>query len=149
MKKAKLLKALFSPRGVLFIRIFLGIVFIYAGAIKINDPQAFANIIGGYAIVPFWLLNIVAIVLPCVEVLLGIILPLPFWRRGSAILATLLFAVFLAAITTSVARGIDIDCGCFSTEVGSNPVTWLTICRDIIFLILGAYVLFREYRRVP
>jgi len=136
---------LFSTYCHLAVRIFLGLLFIYAGSIKIIDPQGFADILRGYDILPLFSLNIMALVLPWVEILLGAALIMPFWRGGTALLALFLFCVFFLAVSTALVRGLDVECGCFSTALGNNPVTWLTLLRDACLVVLGYYLLSMAY----
>ena len=55
----------------LFSRIVLGVVLIYASIDKIIHPDAFAKLIGNYNVLPFGLENIVAIILPTLELIVG------------------------------------------------------------------------------
>lgn len=53
-------------------RIFLGLVFVVASVDKIIHPKAFAEIIYNYQILPGSLINLTAIILPWLELLLGL-----------------------------------------------------------------------------
>ena len=55
----------------LFSRIVLGVVLIYASIDKIIHPEAFAKLIGNYNVLPFGLENVVAIILPTLELIVG------------------------------------------------------------------------------
>ena len=55
----------------LFSRIVLGVVLIYASIDKIIHPDAFAKLIGNYNVLPFGLENVVAIILPTLELIVG------------------------------------------------------------------------------
>ena len=72
---------LLSPKLCLLVRIVLGLVFIYAGAAKLIDPKAFANVISQYDILPEFLLAPFAMGLPALELIAGI--GLIFNVRGS------------------------------------------------------------------
>ena len=133
-----------SPIVFTFIRLILGTVFIWAGIPKIADPQAFAEIIGNYQILPSNLANPVAIVLPWVEVLCGVSLVTNRLIRGSALIFVGLMLIFLLATAFNMARGLDVNCGCFSVAAneasGSQVVNLL---RNVLLLILGIFVLRR------
>jgi rhodanese-related sulfurtransferase len=47
----------------------------------------------------------------------------------------------------NLARGLDIHCGCFSTEPSEDPLSIWTIARDAIFLAPAVYLLFAN--RIP
>ena len=70
----------------LFSRIVLGVVLIYASIDKIIHPEAFAKLIGNYNVLPFGLENVVAIILPTLELIVGCCLILGIMLDGSAII---------------------------------------------------------------
>jgi uncharacterized membrane protein YphA (DoxX/SURF4 family) len=129
--------------------LILGAVFIYASLDKIIHPLAFAKAVHRYQILPDPLINITAIVLPYLELLLGLLLVLGIWLPASALLVNLLLAVFLGAIVFNVARGLDIDCGCFSTGTESFTAgcMCLDVIRDGVFLTIGILLLYGLYSR--
>jgi len=129
-------------------RLILGAVFIYASIDKIAHPDAFAKAVYNYQILPDIFVNLTAIVLPWLELVLGVFLVTGLFREGSASLATLLMTVFLVAMVFNLARGLDIDCGCFSTSTeGTNdvPMAWYVI-RDGLFLLPALYLFFHTFR---
>jgi hypothetical protein len=66
-----------------------------------------------------------------------------FKRTAAIILFSLLF-VFIIAISINLIRGLNFDCGCFTTvitEKGSDPVGLLI--RDILMLIPGGIIILR------
>jgi len=54
-----------EKRIIMAMRIALGIVFVYASIDKITHPAAFAEAILNYQILPDQLINITAIIMPC------------------------------------------------------------------------------------
>ena len=103
-----------SPWLYRFVRIGLGIVFVWAGLPKLFEPREFARTISEFGIVPDPLLPIVAIGLPVLELLAG--LGLIFEIRGSLKLVCALLMLFLTVLGFGVANHMEIDCGCFSAE---------------------------------
>ena len=59
---------------VLLSRIILGGVFIYASLDKIANPAEFAKAVGNYHVLPFGVENLLALVLPWMELLVGLAL---------------------------------------------------------------------------
>jgi uncharacterized membrane protein YphA (DoxX/SURF4 family) len=126
-------------------RVLLGGIFVYASVDKILHPAAFAKIVYNYQILPGQLINITAIVLPWLELLLGVCLICAIWLPGSLFLGNLLLITFFSALLFNVARGLDINCGCFSTSAqdpAGTSVAWY-IVRDGMFLLLGGYLFFQ------
>lgn len=118
---------------VLACRLAVGGVFLYAAWDKLLHPQAFAQAIHFYRLVPIPLLHSWAHLLPVLELVLGLALVLGVLRRGAALLAGLLTIVFMVAITAALARGLDISCGCFHTD-GGHGVGLELLVRDAILL---------------
>ena len=123
-------------------RLFLGGIFIYASLDKIFKPGLFAEAVYNYQILPDILVNLTALVLPWLELVLGLMLVAGIWLPGAVLLSTLLLLSFSGSLIFNMARGINISCGCFSTEPSTDPITWWTVMRDASFLVPAIYLLF-------
>ncbi len=131
----------------LFARLILGSVFIYASIDKIIHPGAFAEAVYNYQILPGFLINLTAVVLPWLELILGLFLIIGFFQEGSVLIVTGLLVIFLSAMIFNLARGLDIHCGCFSTSAeGTNnaPMAWY-VFRDGLFLLPAFYLFWRTF----
>ena len=120
-------------------RTALGCVFIYASLDKISHPELFAEAVYNYQLSPEVAVNLVALCLPWLELLSGGLLVLGVWVRGSSLILSGLMIVFLGALGINLARGLDIHCGCFTTQ-GSDPMTIFTLFRDSLFLVLALFL---------
>ena len=122
-------------------------VFVAAALPKIADPPAFAHMIYNYRMVPGAFVNALALVMPWIELVVGILLIVGAWRREAALVAALLLLVFLVAIGWNLARGHAVDCGCFDVRsAGKTPEQMLSdmkwvLLRDVGLLLLAAQVL--------
>jgi len=114
---------------------------VYASYDKILHPQAFAESVFNYLILPDAWVNLVALALPWLELLLGLCLIFGVWLPGATVAATGLLVVFLGLLAFNEIRGLDIHCGCFSTETTEGPAGLGTILRDIGFLAVSLYLL--------
>ena len=124
-----------SNKYLLFIlRLILGGVFIYASLDKIAHPFAFAKIIWFYRIMPADLLNLLALFLPWLELLTGVLLIIGYWENAAALLVAGMLAAFIAALSIALSHGIDINCGCFSTTSKARSPVINLIIRDILML---------------
>lgn len=130
----------------LALRVGLGALFVIAGALKLGDPMRFAIEVTNYRLLPA-LAPYLAVILPPVEVVLGLsLIAMPrTWRRAAALALTALMAVFTVAVAQVVARGINVDCGCFGGA--SGPVDGWTVARDFALLAVAAVVLVLESKR--
>ncbi len=137
-----MLKRLFhSSRIYCAVRVGLSLVFIWAGAVKLADPRAFARIISEYGLVPDLLLVPLAIGLPAVELLGG--LGLAFDFRGCLKVITGLLFVFLLVLGYGIVRNLDVDCGCFSAdEIHARNSLRIALFRDLGLLGLVSYLFY-------
>ena len=132
---------------VLCARMILGAVFIYASIDKIVHPEAFAKAVYNYQILPDALINLTAIILPWLELLLGICLVLGACLPGVVFLSNMLLAIFFGALVFNLARGLDINCGCFSTsQITPNLCMCLYVIRDSLFLVPAFFLFYRTFR---
>jgi uncharacterized membrane protein YphA (DoxX/SURF4 family) len=123
------------------IRLILGVVFIYAAIDKIAHPGAFAESIYNYRMLPHWAINIMALVMPWLELFCGVLIITGLFLGGSSFMIGFMLLVFIIAISAALVRGLDISCGCFSVEGGHGVAVDLLV-RDILMLIGAAVVLF-------
>ena len=128
-------------------RICLGLMFIYASLDKIAHPEEFAKQIGYYKVLPFGVENILGIVLPWTELIIGICLIAGLLVDGATLLSIIMMLVFILAISQAMLRGIDITCGCFKVSADSDKLGLDTIIRDIVFLVMSFIVLNRQERK--
>ena len=134
---------------VLISRLILGSVFIYASFDKIVNPGDFAKIVGNYHVLPFGIENLLAIILPWVEFIAGVCLIVGVMVDGATILVILMNIVFIFAITQALARGISVECGCFSVASDAGSAIGVkTILRDIGYLLLAYIVYYRKDHKV-
>lgn len=132
------------------VQIALGAVFVVAALPKIADPPAFAHMIYNYRLLPGALVNVLALVLPWVELFAGLGLILGVWKKEAAVVAAVLLLVFIVAIGINLARGHAVDCGCFEVRSAGKSreellveMKWVLL-RDVGLLLLAAQVLAAE-----
>ncbi len=138
-----MVKILFSHWVSILFRLLLGGIFLYAGAVKSQDPWGFAQAIYNYRILPGPLINPVALILPWVEMVVGGALILGVWMPGASLLACGLLASFVCVLLVNLAKGIDVDCGCFSTASSEAGNTNWYLLRDLALLAMGLQLLIR------
>ena len=133
------------PIFILITRILLGLIFIIASIDKIIDPAGFARDISNYHFVPFGFENIIAIILPWLELFIGLGLILGIMVDGASVISGILLILFIILIFQATIRGFNIDCGCGLKE--GELVGWRKIFEDLIFLS-GAYFIWRRKVKV-
>lgn len=132
------LALLANPWAALAMRLYLGGVFVYASIYKINFAAEFAETVASYQIVPELLVNPMAVVLPWLELVAGLLLVVGLRVKAAALMINFLLAVFSLAIAFTLFRDIPIGCGCFSTL--DQTMGWTALARDLVWLGMGAYI---------
>ncbi len=125
------------------LRVLVGATFVFAGALKIFDPKMFATEIEQYQMVPYAVINLLAVTMPWIEYTCGLLLVLGVWVRASAALIAAMSAVFLVAGAAALARGLKISCGCFGT-VGGAFIDWEHIVLDVALVVASVWLVWRD-----
>ena len=131
-------------------RWFLGATFIYASYSKILAPAVFAKIIYGYDLFPAIFINLLAIILPFVELIAGCALIIGIYPRSASLIINFMLLAFIISLSINMIRGHEFDCGCFAIDASSPSIfSGPLLIRDFIYFIVGIYVLlYRNPRRL-
>lgn len=132
-------------------RIFVGILFIISGFIKLNDPIGFsfklqeylsAEVLNLEFLIPFAL--VFAIVLVVFELVLGIMLIIGYLPKFT-LWSLLLMIIFFTFLTFYSAYFDKVkDCGCFGDAMPLTP--WQSFYKDAVLLVLILLLFFnRKY----
>ena len=146
-----LIKSIFDNGWIeLLVRWFLGVIFVYASHYKILAPADFAKIVYGYDLFPGELINLIAIIVPFIELIVGLALIAGYYPQSAALIVTGMLVAFIVVLSINLIRGHEFNCGCFSLESGDTTATTGTVLmRDFILLAMGLYVwLFRDRRKL-
>jgi uncharacterized membrane protein YphA (DoxX/SURF4 family) len=122
----------------------LGLLFIAASYYKLASPGAFAHEIYNYKILPFALINPLAIVLPWLQLFCGVALITNRGAQGASLLLVLMMLTFQVALASALIRGLNISCGCFKS--GGDAATWWSFARDFLVLTLAVLQLISARR---
>jgi len=131
-----MLKLLTNKYLLLLLRLVLALVFIYAGVEKISDPERFSQSISNYKLLPVMFVNFFAIVLPWIEVVAGLLLLFGIEVKENSFILSILLLVFISAIGISLARGLNIECGCFGTSSGAM-IGFNKLGENLIYLLIA------------
>jgi uncharacterized membrane protein YphA (DoxX/SURF4 family) len=105
----------------LVLRVALGGYFLHASLDKIAHPATFAKIVYQWQILGPVGSNLVAVFLPWVEAIAGVLLIAGLWKRESAAVIAGMLGVFILGASSVMARGIDVEnCGCTSVAPGAK-----------------------------
>lgn len=139
---AKAERELSSDRGrtlIVFLRLILAAVFLFAAVPKLLDPTSFARDIDNYRLLPDAAIGPLALALPAAEILVGLALLTGLYARGAAVVCGAMLVGFAAGMIQAIVRGIDLDCGCFG-HVAEAQVSWWTVGRNATLLAFSVCV---------
>lgn len=129
----------------------VGLLFIFSGFVKLNDPIGFAfkleeyfspSVLGLEFLSPFAL--VIALLLVVFELVLGIMLIIGYLPKFTtwALLLMIIFFTFLTFYSAYFNKVTD--CGCFGDAIPLTP--WQSFYKDVILLVLILILFFkREY----
>lgn len=131
-------------------RLVTGGVWIVAGLIKLPDPAGSVRAVRAYDLLPESVVPTVGLVLPLLEVVVGLCLVLGLLTRTMAVVSALLFVAFIIGIASAWARGLEIDCGCFGGGgqlEGASAKYPGEIARDVGLLLASLWLVVRPRSR--
>ncbi|WP_372920216.1 BT_3928 family protein [Salegentibacter sp.] len=122
-------------------RVLVGVLFIFSGFIKLNDPVGFSfklqeyfgeNVLNLEFLIPYAL--VIAIILVVFELVLGIMLLIGYLPKFTmwSLLLMILFFTFLTFYSAYFNKVTD--CGCFGDAIPLTP--WQSFYKDVILLVL-------------
>lgn len=130
-------------------RIFVGVLFIISGLIKLNDPVGFsfklqeyfgAEVLNLEFFIPYALG--LAVVIVIFEVLVGVMLLVGF-KRNFTVWSLLLMIAFFTFLTFYSAYFNKVtDCGCFGDALHLTP--WQSFTKDLVLLVLILVLFFSK-----
>ncbi|MCA1960862.1 MAG: DoxX family membrane protein [Desulfomonile sp.] len=127
---------------VLIARVIIGGLFVLASIHKIVDPAGFAMAIRNYMLVPAAWSNLLALVVPWIELGAGVLLILGIQTKPCALLTTGMLGIFLAALIYVYTIGLDINCGCFTSAASSaGRVGPYHLVRDTLLFLISLSIL--------
>lgn len=140
MKSSIWIRFFTHPLVALVFRLYLGGLFIYASLYKINYTSEFAETIASYQLVPYWGVNLLAVILPWIEMISGILLIIGIRTRTVSAVIGCLLILFTLGILYNLALGSEISCGCFQSL--DDPISGWTVLRDLVWLAMAVQVFF-------
>ncbi len=121
------------------VRLFLAALFAYAAVLKLQNPQAFANSVKAFEILPDHLTTLTTFAVPWTEVVIAACLILGLWTRAAAALLAVVLIVFIYAISSVLIRHLSVSCGCFGEAakgICGDKLGWCNVIQNSVLLVL-------------
>jgi uncharacterized membrane protein YphA (DoxX/SURF4 family) len=134
---------LFKETVVAAIRVVLGAVFFVSGYLKVKETFEFLQTLAGYQILPSGWEYPAAVIVPRLELLLGLFLIAGLFVRVASAGALVMAVGFGLFVSSALARGLDIECGCFAA---SSKVSVTHLGLDLLLVAMALVILFSQDR---
>ena len=131
-----------QPWLTLACRVGLAAVLVFAAVSKF-PPALSVQAVEAYDLFPVEIAMLIGYTLPLFELALAVLLLAGLATRYVGAVSAILMVLFIAGIVSAMARGLNIDCGCFGGggQVDPGETTYgLSIARDIAFAAMGAFI---------
>ena len=132
--------------GGLVARLALAAVFVWAAVPKLLEPASFAESVSNYHLLPESLVGVAAALVPAMELVIAAALVAGWGARGAGVAAAAMLSVFTVGMIQAMARGIDLECGCFG-GAAKMEVGWGTVLRNTALIALAVAVVAIELPR--
>ncbi|KKO81060.1 DoxX family membrane protein [Corynebacterium minutissimum] len=133
-----------------FARFYMAYVWIKAGASKLTDQLAVSQSIKAYEIfTPEWSHYLSYLIGP-LEICGGLLLLLGLFLRPSAWVGQIVLVLFMIGVAQAWARGLGIDCGCFSVSPDEDAQVMnymMTLLRDVFYSVLMVWTIKRPFTK--
>lgn len=117
----------------------LAVVFLFAGIDKIAHYQGFVNALRDYVLVPHGTAPFFASPLIALELMVGLGLLVPAWRRGAAMTAAATLLLFTAALIVNQVYGGRGICGCWFTITLAKS-SGSHIAQNVLLLVMSLLI---------
>lgn len=132
-----------------FIRFIVGVLFIFSGYVKLNDPMGFGFKLEEYFSesvlnLPFFTPYVVgmAIAICIVEIVVGVALLLGLWKKLTMWTLLLMIVFFTFLTFYSAYFNVVTDCGCFGDAIPLTP--YQSFGKDVILTVLILILFFNS-----
>lgn len=114
----------------------LAAILAFAAIPKLGDAAGFARDIDNYHLLPVEWAAYAAVAMPPLELVVALALFVGLHARGAALVSAGMMIVFAGAMAQAIARGIDLDCGCFGSALAMEVSGW-SILRNAVLAALS------------
>jgi putative oxidoreductase len=133
-------------------RLVVGGAFVYAGLGKVGMGDAdltakLAQVIAQYGLLPWWAINITALLLPWLELTAGVLLVFGAFELPAGLIVLFMETVTTVAVFITLVRGLSIRAGAFSLSATSSHVTWGLLLFNLMLIAMTVFIVRYAYRR--
>jgi uncharacterized membrane protein YphA (DoxX/SURF4 family) len=121
------------------VRLVIGLVLVAAGASKLSNIRAFAELVAQYRVLPPVAAPFLGYSIPLIELLLGVAILLGIGQPWVSLSACLLFLAFSVAVVVNLLRRrVGLPCGCMGSRYGGK-VSRSVVYRNLALAAAASY----------
>jgi len=125
-----------------FLALFLGIFFLCVSAQKLIHPHAFATSVFKGHIMPYPLVNVMALIFMSLEFIAAfVVVFMAKWRRAGLCLLIGLLLIYTGCASFNLLRDLNTVCGCFGSGARAAALSWALVARNLGFVVAGLFAL--------
>ena len=129
---------------ILFLRIIIGMLFIFSGSIKLLDLHSFLEAIQNFKILPNSLTALASLTIPSLEIICGLSLSLNLFNKTSTYTLFSVMIIFSFAIIFALAKGMHFECNCFGPIAITSGISIKSLLVNSL-IILCLSILIKNY----
>ena len=107
---------------IVIVRLIIGGTFFISGFLKAIHPDGFRKTLSTHGLFSAETIHLISLVLPYVEIAAGLLFALGFRVKVTASIIICLLILFTIEGAFAFVLGSAVDCGCFATEGGGEPI---------------------------
>lgn len=115
----------FRAPAIMATRTIVAAFLLFSGVLHALQPYLFVATLSSYALIPHFALFPTAIALTGLQLGIGAVLLYEHHRTEPVVWALFLFSTYALAQISVIARGMNIDCGCFG--LSSTNISYATV----------------------
>jgi uncharacterized membrane protein YphA (DoxX/SURF4 family)/peroxiredoxin len=119
---------------ILFLRIGIGLIFLYSGITKILDFEFFLTALKNFHLIPSKLLVFLGILFIVSELILAIMFLLGVKLEEASYFLIILLLLFTSVLAVKIFEGENISCGCFGAT--ESTINYTDIIRNSILILI-------------
>lgn len=136
-----------KPLLMLIVRLIIGGIFFISGLLKVIHPEEFRKTLSTHRLFSPETIHLISVVLPYVEIAVGLLFALGFRIKVTGRIIICLLILFTIEGWFAFTVGSAVDCGCFPTEGGGEPIGVNFFLRNGLLILSSLWI--TEGQRKP
>lgn len=125
---------------IVVVRLIIGGTFFISGLLKVMHPDVFRKTLATHGLFSTGTIHLISLVLPYVEIAVGLLFALGFRVKVAGSIIICLLILFTIEGAFAFVLGSAVDCGCFATEGGGEPIGIKFFFRNGLLILSSVWI---------